>query len=85
MFGDLVSSTELSARLDPEDLRADRRYHRCCAGGIEQRRFCHIHGRQGARLFRYPRADERAERAVRAGLELVEAVAAPTPRQTPCR
>src|SRR5215472_12495393 len=55
MFGDLVGSTELSARLDPEDLRAViGAYHRCCAGVIEHD----------------------AGRAVRAGLELVEAVAA---------
>src|ERR1700747_3449829 len=32
MFCDLVGSTALSARLDPEDLRAViRAYHRCCA------------------------------------------------------
>ena len=37
MFCDLVGSTALSARLDPEDLRAViGAYHRCCAEGIER-------------------------------------------------
>jgi class 3 adenylate cyclase len=79
MFCDLVGSTALSARLDPEDLRAViGAYHRCCAAVI---------GRAGGFVakymgdgvlayFGYPRADEHeAERAVRAGLALVEAVA----------
>jgi class 3 adenylate cyclase len=79
MFCDLVGSTALSARLDPEDLRAViGAYHRCCAEVI---------GRAGGFVakymgdgvlayFGYPRADEHdAERAVRAGLALVEAVA----------
>jgi class 3 adenylate cyclase/tetratricopeptide (TPR) repeat protein len=79
MFCDLVGSTALSARLDPEDLRAViGAYHRCGAAVI---------GRAGGYVakymgdgvlayFGYPRADEHdAERAVRAGLALVEAVA----------
>jgi hypothetical protein len=37
MFCDLVGSTALSARLDPEDLREIiGAYHRCCAGVIER-------------------------------------------------
>jgi class 3 adenylate cyclase len=37
MFCDLVGSTALSARLDPEDLRAViGAYHRCCAAVIER-------------------------------------------------
>ena len=80
MFCDLVGSTALSARLDPEDLRAViGAYHRCCAEVI---------GRAGGYVakymgdgvlayFGYPEADEDdAERAVRAGLALVEAVGA---------
>src|SRR5215475_15459124 len=35
MFADLVGSTALSARLDPEELREIiSAYHRCCAGQI---------------------------------------------------
>ena len=79
MFCDLVGSTALSARLDPEDLReVIGAYHRSCAAvDRARRRVCReIHGRRRARLFRLPRADEDdAERAVRAGLALVEAVA----------
>jgi class 3 adenylate cyclase len=54
MFCDLVGSTALSARLDPEDLRAViGAYHRC-VGGHRTRRRVHrqVHGRRGARLFR---------------------------------
>jgi class 3 adenylate cyclase len=38
MFCDLVGSTKLSTRLDPEDLRAViGAYHRCCTEVIEQK------------------------------------------------
>ena len=55
MFCDLVGSTALSARLDPEDLReVIGAYHRCCADlhhrGRRVRR--QVHGRRGAGLFR---------------------------------
>src|SRR5467141_1859416 len=88
MFGDLVGSTELSARLDPEDLRAViGAYHRCCAGVIERNGgfVAKYMGDGVLAYFGYPRADEHdAERAVRAGLELVEAVAAlDTPADAP--
>ena len=37
MFCDLVGSTALSARLDPEDMREIVGvYHRCCADWIER-------------------------------------------------
>jgi len=37
MFCDLVGSTAMSARLDPEDLRGIiGAYHRCCAAQIER-------------------------------------------------
>ncbi|MEH2543250.1 MULTISPECIES: adenylate/guanylate cyclase domain-containing protein [unclassified Bradyrhizobium] len=78
MFCDLVGSTTLSTRLDLEDLRAViGTYHRCCAELI---------GRHGGFIakylgdgvlayFGYPHASEHdAERAVRAGLSLIEAV-----------
>jgi class 3 adenylate cyclase/predicted ATPase len=78
MFCDLVDSTALSARLDPEDMREIiGAYHRCCAEVVER------HGGMIGKymgdgvlaLFGYPRAQEDdAERAVRAGLAVVEAV-----------
>ena len=54
MFCDLVGSTKLSTRLDPEDSAAIGAYHRCCTELIEQKgRFCRqVHGRWRARLFR---------------------------------
>jgi class 3 adenylate cyclase len=79
MFCDLVGSTALSARLDPEDLRAViGAYHRCAAAVIERAGgfVAKYMGDGVLAYFGYPRADEHdAERAVRAGLALVEAVA----------
>jgi class 3 adenylate cyclase len=83
LFCDLVGSTELSARLDPEDLRAIMAtYHRCAAEVVE--RFeGHVAKYLGDGVLVYlgwPRAHEDdAERAVRTGLQLVEAVAALAP------
>src|SRR6516165_6584239 len=79
MFCDLVGSTALSARLDPEDLRAViGAYHRCVAkvigrgGGFVAKYM----GDGVLAYFGYPRAGEHdAERAVRAALKLVEKVA----------
>jgi class 3 adenylate cyclase/predicted ATPase len=79
MFADLVGSTALSTRLDPEDLRKIiGAYQRRCAeviaksGGFVARYM----GDGILAYFGYPQAhEEDAERAVRAGLELVEAVA----------
>ena len=79
MFCDLVGSTALSTRLDPEDLREIiGAYHRCCAevitksGGFVARYL----GDGVLAYFGYPQAHEDdAERAVRAGLALVEGVA----------
>ncbi len=78
MFCDLVGSTALSARLDPEDLREIiGTYHHCCAeqitnaGGFVAKYM----GDGVLAYFGYPRAHEDdAERAVGAGLVLVEAV-----------
>jgi class 3 adenylate cyclase len=78
LFCDLVSSVELSERLDPEELRetlAD--YHRVCATVV--RRFeGHIHDYSGDGMmvyFGFPSAHEDdAQRAVRSGLGIVEAV-----------
>ena len=52
MFCDLVGSTALSARLDPEDLReVIGAYHRCCADLITEAGGFVV-GRRGAGLFR---------------------------------
>jgi class 3 adenylate cyclase len=79
MFCDLVGSTALSARLDPEDLRTViGAYHHCAAAVIEKSGgfVAKYMGDGVLAYFGYPRADEHdAERAVRAGLALVEAVA----------
>jgi class 3 adenylate cyclase len=78
MFCDLVGSTALSTRLDPEDLReVIGAYQDCCAQVIT--RFDgHVARYLGDGVlvyFGYPQAHEDdAERAVRAGLGLVEAV-----------
>jgi class 3 adenylate cyclase/predicted ATPase len=80
LFCDLVGSTELSARLDPEDMAAViRAYQGCCSEAV---------GRWGGHVAKYmgdgmlayfgwPKAHEdEAERAVRAGRAIAEAVAA---------
>ena len=78
MFCDLVGSTELSARLDPEDLReVIAAYHRAVAdvvGNFDG--FVAKYMGDGVFVyFGYPRAHEDdAERAVRAGLGLIEVV-----------
>ena len=57
MFCDLVGSTALSTRLDPEDLReVIGAYHRAVAETVGAlRRLCRqIHGRRRAGLFRLP-------------------------------
>jgi len=78
MFCDLVDSTRLSGQLDPEDLReVVRTYQRTCAEVI-QRFDGHIAQLLGDGLlvyFGYPHAHEDdAYRAVRSGLEIVDAV-----------
>jgi class 3 adenylate cyclase len=78
LFSDLVGSTALASRLDPEDLRGViGAYHRCVAAAV--RRFdgfvAKYMGDGVLAYFGYPRAHEDdAERAVRAGLAMVEAV-----------
>jgi len=78
MFCDLVGSTALSARLDPEDLRGIvGAYHRCCAEVIQRNGgfVAKYIGDGVLAYFGYPQAHEDdAERAVRAGLLLAEAV-----------
>jgi class 3 adenylate cyclase/tetratricopeptide (TPR) repeat protein len=78
MFCDLVGSTALSARLDPEDLRSIiAAYHRCCTELVERNGgfVAKYMGDGVLAYFGYPQAHEHdAERAVRAALNLVEAV-----------
>jgi class 3 adenylate cyclase len=78
MFTDLVGSTALSTKLDPEDLRSViGAYHKCVAQALS--RFGGFVARymgDGVLIyFGYPQAHEDdAERAVRGGLALIEAV-----------
>ncbi|TCU30744.1 putative ATPase [Rhizobium azibense] len=78
MFCDLVGSTALSARLDPEDLRQSIVAYRACATEIVGRYDGFVAKYMGDGVlvyFGYPQAhEEDAERAVRAGLAVVEAV-----------
>ena len=78
MFSDLVGSTALSARMDPEDLREIISAYQKCVAETVQRfgGFVAKYMGDGVLLyFGYPQAHEDdAERAVRAGLEVVAAV-----------
>jgi class 3 adenylate cyclase/predicted ATPase len=78
MFCDLVGSTALSARLDPEDMREIvGAYHRSCAEQITKAGgfVAKYMGDGVLAYFGYPQAHEHdAERAVFAGLALAEAV-----------
>src|SRR5262252_9487454 len=78
MFCDLVGSTELSGRLDIEDYRALLRSYREVATGALRQFGGYVAGYQGDGLLAYfgwPQTfDDAAERAVRAGLQVVERV-----------
>jgi class 3 adenylate cyclase len=78
MFCDLVGSTELSSRLDPEDLReVIAAYHSAVAETVAgfDGFVAKYMGDGVLAYFGYPQAHEDdAERAVRAGLGLVDAV-----------
>jgi hypothetical protein len=80
MLSDLVGSTALSARMDPEDLReVISTYQKCVAETVQRfGGFVAKYMGDGVLVyFGYPQAHEDdAERAVRAGLELITAVAA---------
>jgi class 3 adenylate cyclase len=77
MFSDLVGSTALSARMDPEDLReVISAYQRCVAETVQRfGGFVAKYMGDGVLIyFGFPQAHEDdAERAVRSGLELVTA------------
>jgi class 3 adenylate cyclase len=78
LFCDLVGSTEIAARLDPEEWReivAD--YHRAAAQAIERYggHVAHYLGDGVMAYFGWPEAhDNDAERAARAGLAILEAI-----------
>src|SRR5262245_37450908 len=78
MLCDLVGSTALSARLDPEDMREIiRAYHSCCDETITKADgfVAKYMGDGVLAYFGYPQANEHdAERAVRVGLSLIDAV-----------
>lgn len=78
MFCDLVGSTALSARLDPEDMwEVIRAYRAACADVVAayDGRIARFVGDGILVYFGYPRAHEDdAERAVRAGLDMISAI-----------
>ena len=78
MFCDLVGSTALSHSLDPEPLRELLRSYQQTCGRVIERYDGHVAQYLGDGLmvyFGWPKAHEDdAERAVRAALEIVEAV-----------
>src|ERR1700676_2671250 len=89
MFSDLVGSTALSARMDPEDLReVISAYQKCIAETVGRHGgFVAKYMGDGVLIyFGYPQAHEDdTERVVRAGLELIAAVTAlksPVPLKT---
>ena len=89
MFSDLVGSTALSARMDPEDLReVISAYQKCVAETVQRfGGFVAKYMGDGVLVyFGFPQAHEDdPERAVGAGLELIQAVGAlksSTPLQT---
>ena len=79
MFCDLVGSTEISTRLDPEDVRELMRRYQDTVAGVVARFEGHVAKFLGdgvLAFFGWPRAyEDQAERAVRSGLAAVEAVA----------
>jgi class 3 adenylate cyclase len=80
MFVDLVGSTALSGALDPEDYREVLRAYQDACAGVVTRYEGHVAKLLGDGTlvyFGYPQAHEDdAERAVRAGLDVVQAVSA---------
>jgi class 3 adenylate cyclase/tetratricopeptide (TPR) repeat protein len=79
LFSDLVGSTALSARLDPEDMReVIRAYQDACSGAVARYDgfVAKFMGDGVLSYFGFPRAhEEDAERAVRAGLDISAVVA----------
>jgi class 3 adenylate cyclase/tetratricopeptide (TPR) repeat protein len=82
LFCDLVGSTELSSRIDPEELREVVRHYQRLVGDFVKREAGHVAHYLGDGIvayFGYPEAgDDDAARAVRAALAIVDAI----PRST---
>jgi len=80
MFCDLVDSTALSGRLDPEDLRDVIKAYQAACTEVIQRYDGHVAQLLGDGLlvyFGYPRAHEDdAQRAIHAGLGMLDAIGA---------
>jgi class 3 adenylate cyclase len=78
MFVDMVGSTELAGRLDPEDLREIMRAYQAACAGVIVRFDGHVARFLGdgvLAFFGWPKAHEDdAERAVRAGLATAEEI-----------
>ena len=78
MFIDIVDSTSLSSQLDPEDFReVVRAYQKVCSEAIQRYdgQIAQLLGDGLLVYFGYPQAHEDdAQRAVRAGLGIVEAI-----------
>ena len=78
MFADLIGSTTIGARLEPEDFRDVMHAWRNCVTGLVVQYGGRVTLHMGDGIlafFGYPRANEvDAERAVRSGLAIIEAV-----------
>jgi class 3 adenylate cyclase/tetratricopeptide (TPR) repeat protein len=78
LFSDLVGSTELAHRMDPEDLRELIRGYQDAVAGVVARYGGYVANFMGDGIIAYfgwPRADEdQAAQAVRAGLAVIAAV-----------
>jgi class 3 adenylate cyclase len=78
MFCDLVGSTALSARLDPEDLHDLLAAYRACVSDVVERHggfIAHYVGDGVLVYFGYPQAHEQdAERALRTGLAILRSL-----------
>lgn len=78
LFCDIVGSTDLAQRLDPEDMAAVYRAYRACCERMVARWEGHLNhfvGDGAVVFFGYPQAHEDdAIRAAHAGLELVQAI-----------
>jgi class 3 adenylate cyclase/tetratricopeptide (TPR) repeat protein len=78
MFCDLVGSTDLSVKFDPEDLSEIIKSYQHCCEQIIRKHDGYVARYMGDGLlnyFGYPTAGEHdTERAIRAGLEIIEAV-----------
>jgi class 3 adenylate cyclase len=88
MFSDLVGSTALAGQMDPEDLREIIAAYQKCVAQVVERLGGFVAKYMGDGVlvyFGYPQAHEDdAERAVRAGLELIPA-APGLKRRPPCK